>query len=53
MNLKERLKLEEKEAKELVKAYWHFSRPKPKKTEKTNEDDEEKLGKQVGLVLNE
>ncbi|MFG1492248.1 hypothetical protein ACRXCV_10910 [Halobacteriovorax sp. GFR7] len=53
MNLKERLKLEEKEARDLVKAYWHFSKVKPKKKDAVSEEDEEKLGKQVGLMLNE
>lgn len=54
MNLKERLKLEEKECKNLIQAYWRFRRPEAKKK---GEEEEEKLivgdelGKQLGPIL--
>ncbi|MEH0861227.1 MULTISPECIES: hypothetical protein [Halobacteriovorax] len=55
MNLKERLKLEEKECKNLIQAYWRF-RKRPDAKKKGEEEEQElingeELGKQLGPIL--
>ncbi|AYF44860.1 hypothetical protein BALOs_1860 [Halobacteriovorax sp. BALOs_7] len=55
MNLKERLKLEEKECKNLIQAYWRF-RKRPDAKKKGEEEDQElgagdELVKQLGPIL--
>lgn len=49
MNLKERLKLEEKESKNLIKAYWRFAK-KPTAKQELEDEEEEFLGEALGKL---